>query len=147
VTEKYNQPMTTHDNDDRIRTGVPEMDAEHAVQIELLQALEQALAAADQTKALEIMGQLQDYTTLHFASEQLLMRLHGYPAYYAHEQEHGNLLEELRTLRANIEAAQPGSHHLVAKAITRWLVGHIQSSDQSLATYLKQARAEAGKSK
>ena len=139
--------MTSHDNDDRIRTGIPEMDGEHAVQIELLRALEQALAAADQTKALEIIGQLQDYTSLHFASEQLLMRLHGYPAYYAHEQEHANLLDELRTLRGNIEAAQPGSHHLIAKAITGWLVGHIQSSDQSLAAFLTEARAEARESK
>ncbi|HYM61330.1 MAG TPA: bacteriohemerythrin [Thermoanaerobaculia bacterium] len=131
--------MTSH-SDDSLRTGVPEIDSEHAVQIELLHALERALTDADQTRALEIISQLQDYTSLHFASEQLLMRMNDYPAFRAHEQEHGNLLDELRTLRSNIEAAQPGSHHLIANSITRWLIGHIQSSDQALADFLKQAR-------
>jgi hemerythrin-like metal-binding protein len=74
--------------------GVPEIDSEHAVQIELLREVERATHALDRDTALSVMKRLADYTDAHFASEQILMRLHAYPNCATHEAEHGALLAE-----------------------------------------------------
>jgi hemerythrin len=62
--------------------AVSAIDNEHQVQVALLDTLTENLAAAaDPTELEGIMSQVSDYTSVHFMSEQLLMRLHGYPGY------------------------------------------------------------------
>ena len=77
------------------------MEAEHRVQLELLQGLQEALAGGgeDRTESAARLKQLLEYSEAHFLSEQLLMRLHAYPAYEEHVQEHDRLIGTLRTLR------------------------------------------------
>lgn len=117
-----------------MRVGVPEIDAEHQVQLELLQALRQGLEGGDLAGCEEAFAVLENYTSTHFLAEQLLMRNTAYPAYEAHVQEHDHLLDELRRLRRAIRSeAEPKA---VAGRLERWLRAHIQSADQAFATYL-----------
>lgn len=93
------------------RTTMPadtSINAEHRVQIGLLRALEKALVALNSHEsAAEILAQLTMYTSAHFLSEQLLMRLQGYEPYEAHCQEHDQLMESVMGLQKSMGNQAP----------------------------------------
>ena len=76
--------------DNAMITGFRGIDGEHHVQLELLGALRSVLTAGEERGRIdEILEQLVDYTKVHFASEQLLMRLYNYPHIQQHQADHG----------------------------------------------------------
>ena len=121
--------------------GLPEVDGEHNVQFQLLGAVESALAGGNRDAAAELMQQLGDFTESHFASEQVLMRLHSYPGYWSHEREHGQLLADLQRLAEGIASADAAGLPEKAEGIRRWLVSHINSSDKAFVTFMRETPA------
>jgi len=85
------------------------------------------------------MQQLEDFTNSHFLAEQLLMRLHAYPAFETHQQEHDGLITELRDLRRRIESGDDSEPAVAVEALEQWLLTHMHTADEDLAIYLKQA--------
>jgi hemerythrin len=120
-----------------LRLGVPAIDAEHALQIDLVEALGRAVAEGKSREvADEILERLLDYTRVHFLAEELMMRMEGYPGYQAHHAEHGELLAELQKIRAAHETnAKPMEHNAVA-GLRSWLGGHVRTQDRAFATFL-----------
>lgn len=122
---------------ENISTNQTEMDAEHKVQIGLIQALEQSLQQGQgRSDISDILSQLVEYTNIHFMSEQLLMRLHAYPDFSAHEMEHDHLIEQLRKVEAGFAA---GDSEMTASEITmlkRLVIDHIRTHDQTFTKYL-----------
>jgi hemerythrin len=125
--------------------GVAALDVEHGVQFDLLDAFRRALQQP-QAHAVggAVLRQLLDFTDAHFLSEQLLMRLHAYPGYEAHVQEHDRLNEELRALEARYAEGEMEASLAAADALSDWLEVHVRGHDRALAAYLRaQGRAEA----
>ena len=120
------------------QTGTAEMDQEHALELQIVRSIQTALADSDGDKVNELLQQLEDFTNAHFLAEQLLMRLHAYPGYEAHQEEHDQLMTELHELSQNIRSNSSLNPAEEAVNLERWLLTHIQSSDQALAEYLKQ---------
>lgn len=114
------------------------MDQEHALELQIVRSIQTALADSDGDKVDELLQQLEDFTNAHFLAEQLLMRLHAYPGYEAHQEEHDHLMTELHGLSQNIRSEGSPNPAKDAENLERWLLTHIQSSDQALAEYLKQ---------
>ncbi len=121
-----------------------DMDAEHKVQIGLIQALEQSLqkgsARGDMTR---ILSQLVEYTNIHFMSEQLLMRLHAYPEIGTHEMEHDHLIEQLRKVEAGFAAGDSDLATAEISLLKNLVLDHIKTHDQSFAKYLTDASGAA----
>lgn len=130
--------MTTSNLTDHGLEGVAGMDREHALEMQIVRSLQNALMDEDLDVADELMKELEDFTNAHFLAEQLLMRLHAYPAYEAHQQEHDQLITELSELRKNL-ADGIEDPAIAVEAIERWLQTHIHTSDEDLASYLKQS--------
>lgn len=124
--------------------GVGALDLEHGVQFGLLDAFRRAVGRPQDHAAGEaVLRQLLDYTGVHFLSEQLLMRLHAYPGYEAHVQEHDRLHGELRALEARYAAGELAASRATADALRDWLERHVHGLDRALADYLRaQGRAE-----
>lgn len=120
------------------QTGIAEMDQEHALELQIVRSIQTALADEDREKVRELLQQLEDFTNAHFLAEQLLMRLHAYPGYEAHQEEHDQLMTELRELTQSLQTGTSVDPAQEAENLERWLLTHIQSSDQTLAEYLKQ---------
>ncbi len=86
--------MTTSDSWQHLDNGADNIDAEHRVQLGLIDALRDAVRQGDKRAVVgEILDQLIAYSELHFVSEQLLMRLYAYPDYEDHSQDHEALIE------------------------------------------------------
>ena len=121
--------------------GVPDIDNEHSVQLELLRDVERAIAALDRETALQLMKRLDDYTDAHFASEQILMRLHAYPNYAAHEAEHGQLLAEFQRLHKRVAFDERADLNEALLNLRRWLLTHIQTADRAFGEYIRRDAA------
>ncbi|HEX9163038.1 MAG TPA: hemerythrin family protein [Thermoanaerobaculia bacterium] len=115
-------------------TGLEDVNAEHAMQYKLLAEAERLLAAGDGARAREVAQHLYDYTEAHFASEQVLMRLHSYPQYQSHVREHGELLAALHILIDDLT----GNASTAAGALRQWLSTHIHHSDQEFVEFVQE---------
>ncbi|MEZ5582155.1 MAG: hemerythrin domain-containing protein [Candidatus Competibacteraceae bacterium] len=83
------------------------LDAEHQVQTGLIAALRQAVEEQRPPGEIdEILDRLTSYTDAHFMAEQLLMRLHGYAHYEAHQLEHDRLIGKVRELEQQYRAGE-----------------------------------------
>ncbi len=107
-------------------------DAEHHVQLGLAQTLcEAAGTGVDAALTREILDQLVAYSDVHFISEQLLMRLCGYPGYDDHVSDHDRLIRELEV--AKQQYGGDGEQTLAlpaAEAILALLAQHISMQDR-----------------
>ena len=114
------------------------MDAEHRVQLDLLRGLQEALARGgeDRSASADVLTQLLEYSEAHFLSEQLLMRLHAYPAYEEHAQEHDRLMGTLRRLSEDWAAGGGEAAGNLLSSVEDWLLTHMNTSDEALAAYL-----------
>jgi hemerythrin-like metal-binding protein len=123
--------------DDGIGTGVGSMDTEHRLQVSLVNALEEVLRQ-DQDRALadRTLAQLVDFTSVHFHSEELMMRLYAYPQLQVHAAAHAKLMDHAAEIRRRWEAHETAEALDVVAELRGWLVNHIRSMDQSFALWL-----------
>jgi hemerythrin len=119
------------------------MDAEHQVEMALLGALEDSVRAGNAAAAREVLGQLIEHTNVHFMSEQLVMRLAGYPQYEAHVDEHDDLLARARTLQRHVEAGEVDLSLAFLDSTRAWLLQHMESKDQAFAQWLDEQEQAA----
>jgi hemerythrin len=118
--------------------GAEEMEVEHKLMHDLLHQLEAALAGERHDQVRDLLSRFQDVANLHFMEEQSLMRLHAYPAYDEHRQEHDELITELGDLSRRIAAGEFTTAASAASKLEEWLLNHMNTSDAALETYLEE---------
>ena len=121
--------------------GMDQVDSEHALQVQMLRDIEAALAESRRDRARELMTALQEFTEAHFATEQILMRLHSYPGYGEHEAQHGELLEQFSVLEKGIATGAEAELPAASSAIRQWLTHHIGTADRAFVEYLQSSAA------
>jgi hemerythrin len=120
-----------------LRTGVPELDVEHQLQVRLVEALRRSVAAGqDRAVQRELLQQLEDSSNVHFMSEELLMRLHAWARYEQHTEEHRRLLEELKVLRVLFERGGADAVQVALEQLQAWLADHVRGMDRAFADEL-----------
>lgn len=117
--------------------GVRALDGEHDFQISLLRAYRHAVEGGrDQAVLSEIVDRLIDYTKIHFASEQMLMRLYHYPQFQDHMVDHDRTIEWLEDLRDAQRSADKDAANDVTAALEQHILGHIRSADRAFGHFL-----------
>ena len=115
--------------------GIPEIDAQHMQLFECIDRLESAGDERQRELAVYfVMEQLNDYVRIHFAVEEIVMRLFDYPGLEAHAAEHRAFAARLKEFESN-ELVED-MHIEAGKFLREWLVKHIQGSDKRYAAYL-----------
>lgn len=113
------------------------IDDEHKVQIGLIDLLTQSVESGEAgEKVLEILNQLIDYSEVHFLSEQLIMRHHSYEGFAEHDQQHADMMERLRAIRAQTDSGNMRLDTEAVKALRELLLQHIATQDRKLSRYL-----------
>lgn len=124
--------MTSSSEPDQTVTAV--MDREHAVQTGLIEALCTAVEMGGEAARVdEILTQLVAYSSAHFMSEELLMRLASYDDYEDHVADHIHMMDELNQMQALHQAGQPVLVLDKARTALAFLARHIDSRDQRFA--------------
>lgn len=118
---------------------VQALDDQHKQLFALLDALQRATTEAREVALRqEIVGDLIDYTKIHFAFEETLLSRHGYPDLDAHRDAHAKLAAQVEAYAA---AANGGAGPLGTELyffLRTWLNGHILGSDRRYGPFLNQ---------
>lgn len=117
---------------ERYSVGNPALDHEHRALIDLINALHGALRAEGGaragTGAEAFFGDLYRAIAAHFALEEQQMRLHAYPDYAAHKDEHEALLDDIRDMMDAGDVADD----TIARRLDAWFGGHFAGHDARL---------------
>ena len=76
----------------------------------------------------QMFQDLISYTTVHFAAENSLMKILGYPAALHHAKQHASFISNVNRLLADVRSGTFTVEELVL-FIGHWLVGHILLAD------------------
>lgn len=120
-----------------LSVGIPTIDAQHRVLVDLINRLGEA-AEAGRTKAEigPILLELEDYTRRHFALEEEAFERFGYPEAKTHIAEHGAFIGKVDSfqLAYAVGKAQIGEDIMVF--LRGWLTRHITFTDKKYRSFL-----------
>jgi len=121
-----------------LRVAEKVVDAEHDVQMQMLDSLAAAIEnRGDFASTKLVLEQFIEFSDLHFLSEQLVMRLHSYPGYEAHMEEHTRLMKKLREIREKVFRDEKILGLELIKELRAWLLAHMASHDMAFGEFLK----------
>lgn len=114
-----------------LSVGIEEIDAQHKVLVDLLNQIHEAIQQRQGAEATgEIIERLGEYTRIHFAVEESLMRILHYPDYERHKEEHDRLIEQLNGFRIKLESGKGSVSFELAHFLKVWLTKHIMETDK-----------------
>ncbi|QEP43445.1 hemerythrin [Ectothiorhodospiraceae bacterium BW-2] len=117
--------------DDELSVGIQEIDEQHKVLVGLVNEMHDAIHEHQGREAsIAILVKLVDYTKIHFAVEESLMRIFEYPEYEEHKEQHAALLDEIAIMQEKIDAGGAISFQLL-HFLKMWLTKHIVDSDKN----------------
>lgn len=125
--------------EDSFSVGVKEIDEQHRKLVEMLDDFYQGLAAHQPDGALaQLLERMARYTQYHFALEERLMALHGYPGLDQQRAQHEQFVQRTFDM-----AQRHANGRLVLSLeatgfLRNWLKDHICGSDKALGRYLNE---------
>ena len=119
--------------------GIPKLDEEHAVQLQLLRAAQEMISRNKPDMAIAVLYQLGEFTRGHFQAEEQLMKQTAYPGLAEHRNEHQLFLQQVQALLETVN--ESGKATTAPGTLESWLAHHIQTADRTFASYEKSHRA------
>ena len=128
---------------DNLSVGIEEIDEQHKVLIELINRMHEAIEQKHGSDVvLEILAELTDYTKIHFAVEESLMRILGYPGYEEHKDIHDELLEQVSELQKKVASGNTAISFELMHFLKSWLSKHIMEEDMQYTGFFLAAGAQ-----
>jgi hemerythrin len=120
--------------------GVPAIDAQHQLLVQLLERLSRVLVEfGPKDRLVRLLREIKKYAEYHFTSEENYMVDLAYPLRAEHARHHSEMLAELsvRIGRANASWRQAAQ---VEEFLQTWLTHHIGIEDRKLADFVAGVR-------
>lgn len=115
---------------DELSVGIEEIDGQHKILINLINRMHNAIEEHHGSESvIEILVDLADYTKIHFAVEESLMRILGYPGYEEHKEIHDELLEHVVDLQKKVASGKTAISFELMHFLKLWLSKHILEED------------------
>jgi len=122
-----------------LRLGIESIDTQHKKLIDLINALDTAIAAGYGNDMLgKVLGGLLDYTIEHFSYEENLLERCDYPSYPSHKAEHDSLTEKVEFLSHVFEQGQSVNTDQIMQFLKIWLQEHILDIDKRYVPFVKE---------
>ena len=116
--------------------GIPIIDEQHRGIVTTINSLHYFIQEGKGLDALRpTLSILEEYTRIHFKTEEALMKKANYPGFDNHIKLHRRLME--RTIEITKEAVSYKEPELALKFLKEWWVGHINKEDKEYAPYVK----------
>lgn len=131
---------------DSFNTGVREIDEQHHILVNTLNAANAKMAEDVSIDFVEEITQdLLSYALYHFETEEELMQEYGYNDGSAadaelHHQQHRSFSSKVVAVRDNLRAGIPISREDLLTFLNNWLVNHILHTDKKLGAFIAAKR-------
>jgi hemerythrin len=117
--------------------AIGSVDAQHQNLFAIARELHAAMVAGQGKASLtRILDRLVQYTVVHFAHEERLMRLHDYPDMAAHKAEHDALTKQVLAFQQDFNAGRAAITVQLLHFLKDWLEKHIKGSDLKYAPFM-----------
>ena len=111
---------------------------QHQKLVQMLNELYDAMKAGKANETVgKILGGMIQYTASHFATEERYMKLHQYPHFLTHKQEHDALTKQVLDLQEQFKSGQIAMSTKVGNFLKSWLTNHISGTDMKYSPYLQ----------
>ena len=128
---------------DELSVGVEEIDEQHKVLVGLVNEMHDAIHQRHGSEVvIEILDKLADYTRIHFAVEESLMRILNYPDYEDHKEQHEELLGHVVELQDKVRHGKTSIGFELMHFLKVWLTKHIMESDKEYSEHFLKAGAK-----
>ena len=126
-----------------LSVGIEEIDDQHKVLVALVNEMHEAIHERHGSEAVrDVLGKLADYTRIHFAVEESLMRILGYPDYEVHKEQHEQLIGHMNELQHKVDTGKTAIGFELMHFLKVWLTKHIMESDREYSDYFVKAGAK-----
>lgn len=122
--------------------GIPTIDAQHQVLVQLVNTLHSELSnpIPERTVIAQVLEGLVDYTHNHFIEEEVMFQRFGYPQTEAHTAEHAQFTAQAMDWLMRFEDGQDVDMEAL-HFLKQWLVHHILEEDRAYVPFLQAAMA------
>lgn len=129
---------------DSFALGIPEVDHEHKMLIDLINRLHGSLLqAASKVEICDFLAELHAWIASHFALEESVMRRCGYDQLAQHKAEHERLLDEICEIMDNhMFDAYANYERVLAEHLREWFEAHFRNADRRLHDALPRSSRE-----
>ena len=128
---------------DQLSVGIEEIDEQHKVLVNLANELNDAIINLHgREKSVSILNELIEYTRIHFAVEESLMRILDYPGYEAHKIVHEELFKHVIQLQTKVESGKTSIGFELMHFLKNWLTKHIMEEDMEYSSFFLNAGAK-----
>ncbi len=123
--------------------GIPEIDAQHAHWIAIIERFRRAAAGHQLDPqgieaAITALNELVAYTRQHFACEEKLLQAHAYPRLAEHCRAHREIEQQLDSMRSDLLNQRTRRLSLKLNLFaTIWLFEHLLGADADYAEFLR----------
>ena len=84
----------------------------------------------------KILKDLIQYTRTHFAAEERIMKVNGYPEYAAHKAKHVSMTQKVSDIYRNYQDGKATITLEVMNFLESWLDKHIMGTDKQYGLFL-----------
>lgn len=118
-------------------TGIPLIDEEHqklfTITGKIVNLIRDGVTDLDIPEILRILGELRDYTHMHFSDEEDYMRSIGYDGLEAQQRAHAAFIAELNEISEEQLRQQPEEYlKSLIEFLLGWLINHILKTDKCI---------------
>jgi len=116
-----------------------DMDKQHQHLFDLINKLHDAMGQGKGKEALpEVFNSLIKYTQSHFTDEEALLQKYNYPDLIVQKRQHADLIKQISELQKQFQSGDLSSSLKTSGFLKKWLVEHIQGTDQKYGVFLNQ---------
>lgn len=121
---------------DDLSVGIEEIDEQHKIMVRLVNELYAGIIQkTDEEVVRKTLEELVQYTIVHFAVEESLMRIFDYPQYEEHKKHHQDLTTQVRDLYTKIQTGEAQISMELLNFLRAWLTNHIMIEDKHYSPY------------
>ena len=118
--------------DDAYSVNIQEIDEQHKCLIDIMNELYMALAnKSNRDLVSEVLNKLVEYTKVHFAVEETLMRIFHYDGYEAHKEIHDRIVTRVLEYQGQFNAGNDKVGMELLMYLKDWLFDHINKVDKA----------------
>ena len=129
--------------DDSMSVGVESFDAQHKELIATIDEFAQAFFDGQGGQVLSVIfSRLIAFMKTHFQEEENLMVQYGYEDFYAHREEHKELVRKLNELQVRHDEGDRSVPSETFNFLKVWFLHHVLQTDMKYRDFFKEQGAE-----
>lgn len=132
--------MTLMQWDDTMSVGVEELDDQHKQIINIINDAYEAIQKHDEHRMPELIDKMQEYSSVHFATEEKYLKKYNFPELQGHKFLHVKFNRDVAEFRKNLFETTNFSQIFVY--LSRWLTNHIMEEDMKYVPYMPKPEDE-----